>query len=350
MNPSNLQSQPPITAMTSETENKVIALSPRQQRVMMWISEATPASFHAWLLGAANRCNLAGFPPEVAFKLLRVKANAHSRPIPNDEIQRSIKKAYNTSGRALATPPSLSPALGLLSPSVKLRMFQISKPWPKEFGLPELLACPTNGVKQLGNLSPGIMLHMLFGLPSNAGQRIVLLRKRENGMQHVNIPIHEFLKSPHVWINDGYNLVVPNLAVKRWGNTQEGKSSTRSLDLFPRRHYLVLESDLGPDTWDTQAALIEFTARLLRRRPALVVHSGNKSLHSWWRAKGLDERPVCDFVDKMAGLWDPASKTLNQCYRIPNARRGTEERHAGRCHEVLYANVDELFAGWKMGL
>jgi hypothetical protein len=333
-----------------ETENKVIACSQKQRNVMNWIREATPASFHAWLLAAANRCHIAGFPPEVAFKLLRVKANGHSRPVPSEEILRSIRKAYNGSGRAVATPPSLGPALALLSPSVKLRMFQGSKPWPKGFGLPELLACPTNAVKQLGNLSPGIMLHMLFGMPSNAGQRIVLVRKGETGMQHVNIPIQEFLHAPTGWINEGYNLVVPNLAIKKWGITHEGKWSTRSLDLFPRRQFLVLESDLGPDTWDTQAALIEFTARLLRRRPALVVHSGNKSLHSWWRAKGLDERPICDFVDKMAGLWDPASKTLNQCYRIPNARRGTEERHAGRCHEVLYANVDELFAGWKMGL
>ena len=57
---------------------------------------------------------------------------------------------------------------------------------------------------------------------------------------------------------------------------QEGKASSRSKDMFPCRHYPVLESDLGHGTEDTQAALIRFTGKVLKRRPVLAVASGGE--------------------------------------------------------------------------
>lgn len=133
--------------------------------------------------------------------------------------------------------------------------------------------------------------------------------------------------------------IVPNSARSRTGTTLSGKQSSRCLEMFPRRDYIVIEfdppkiSDTAQQTelFDRQAAMLWFLAQ--RAPLAMVVHSGGKSLHGWFRAHD-HEAVNLKFIDSAAMLGaDPSAKTRCQPYRVPLGRRAT-----GEIHHVYYFN------------
>jgi hypothetical protein len=126
-------------------------------------------------------------------------------------------------------------------------------------------------------------------------------------------------------------LIVPSPMTARSGLTQEGKRSPHALSITGPRRYLVVEFDLG--SVDDDAALLLYLAET-KGPLALVVHSGNKSLHGWFACHGQTEERLRRFMERVVSLGaDPATWTRSQFVRIPD---GT--RKDGRRQVVFYFN------------
>lgn len=123
------------------------------------------------------------------------------------------------------------------------------------------------------------------------------------------------------------NFITPSPMTARTGITLEGKESGRCLDNTGERKYLVIESD--ELTHDEQWTLISHLARLAPL--VMVLDTGNKSLHSWFRCNGnpgAEER----FMTHAARLGaDKATWNRCQLVRMP----GGIHAKTGRPHEVL---------------
>lgn len=116
--------------------------------------------------------------------------------------------------------------------------------------------------------------------------------------------------------------IVPSRAVALTGKTQDGRTSRRCLEMFPKRDYLVAEFDDGA-AYDDQAKRIAELASA--RNPAsplvLVCKSGGKSLHAWFRAPDSEE-DCLKVYNRIVGLGgDPAGRNRCQLFRTPGGWR-----------------------------
>jgi hypothetical protein len=118
--------------------------------------------------------------------------------------------------------------------------------------------------------------------------------------------------------------IVPSLPIGEYGITSEGEKSARALENIGRRWYLVTDFDDGR-TLHQQAARILWLTREARRSGlelVLVVFSGKKSLHAWWKCRHLPEPLIMQFFQVAYAVGcDEATKTRNQLVRTPNAIR-----------------------------
>ena len=98
----------------------------------------------------------------------------------------------------------------------------------------------------------------------------------------------------------------------------DGKLSARTEANTGPRRFLVCDFDHG--TLDAHAAII---LHLATRAPlALVVFSGNKSLHGWFYCHGQPEERVCQFMSQAVTLGaDPALWLRSQFVRMPDGIR-----------------------------
>nr|MBA2269715.1 hypothetical protein [Chthoniobacterales bacterium] len=117
--------------------------------------------------------------------------------------------------------------------------------------------------------------------------------------------------------------IVPSAMSAASGLTRGGTLSEHTLDNTGPRRFIVVEFDTG--TIDEQAAIIW---HLASRAPlTLVVHSGSKSLHSWYYCFGQPENRVRQFFSHAVSLGaDPATWGRSQFVRLPDGRRGNGKR------------------------
>lgn len=127
----------------------------------------------------------------------------------------------------------------------------------------------------------------------------------------------------------GYQLIVPNPMTKRKGvkecysNTPEEKLpdeaySYHTKDNTGERHYLVIEFDKADLSY--QARACSYLRKFLPL--AMIVFSGNKSLHLWFSVKKQDPQYVEDFFNLASCLGaDPAMWQRWQFARMPNVMR-----------------------------
>lgn len=135
-----------------------------------------------------------------------------------------------------------------------------------------------------------------------------------------------------------FALIVPSPMTAPTGINQDGRESARCLDNTGARRFLIVEQDAGP--LDEQAAVI---MHLAEQAPlALVVHSGGKSLHSWFVCGSQAEPTLRRFFAGAVKLGaDPATWTRCQLIRMPD---GTRHKSDGttRRQFVLYWNPATL--------
>lgn len=112
--------------------------------------------------------------------------------------------------------------------------------------------------------------------------------------------------------------VVPSPMQARHGHTVSGKRSAHCLDATGPRIYLVVEFDKG--TLDDHSKLLRFLS--IYAPLAMVVHSGNKSLHGWFMVADETEDTIQRFFDRtvMMGA-DVATWTRSQFVRMPDGLR-----------------------------
>jgi hypothetical protein len=131
------------------------------------------------------------------------------------------------------------------------------------------------------------------------------------------------------------SFIVPNPAISKTGMTQgdDPHESEHCLSQFPVRKYVVFEFDAEPDK-DIQASIILWLAtkgRTLR----LVVDSGNRSLHSWFDAAGVDEDTILLTFNNLVRLGVcPGTHLRSQFVRMPDGLRDNKKRQS-----TIYCNV-----------
>lgn len=128
--------------------------------------------------------------------------------------------------------------------------------------------------------------------------------------------------------------IVPSPMTSQYGKNKKGKDSMRTLANTGPRRFIVVEFDSR--TFDEQASII---CHLANSGPlVLVVHSGGKSLHSWFFCAGQDQETVEPFFRQAVSLGaDRATWTRSQLVRMPDGlREGVTRQH------VVYFNPQRL--------
>lgn len=147
------------------------------------------------------------------------------------------------------------------------------------------------------------------------------------------------------WIDnlEGIQFIVPSPMSARTGcRKKDGRESSRTEDNTGPRKYLVIEFDLvekdkkGKDTWDALfirsmmergCSIRDISATLLAHLATkgplvLVVSSGGKSLHGWFRVEGKPECEVRPFFEYACRLGaDQRLWTSCQLVRLPDGIR-----------------------------
>ncbi len=164
--------------------------------------------------------------------------------------------------------------------------------------------------------------------------------------------------------------IVPN-PMKRWhGLNADGNRSERCADNVGPREFLVIECDFTkyklnkatgqqePTKWtpfiekwegkgisvaDACAALLWKISAILPL--VMVVSSGGKSLHGWFRSTGLDEKTLLGYMKYcVLNGADPATWRPFQLVRMPGGMRDN-----GRRQSILYFNstarLDSMYRG-----
>ena len=131
------------------------------------------------------------------------------------------------------------------------------------------------------------------------------------------------------------SLIVPSPMSAKYGSTLEKKRSEHCLDNTGARHFLVIEFDQG--SLDQHAAIIwQLQCEYLPL--AMVLFSGNKSLHGWFYVKGIDETNLKNFMLKAVSLGaDPTTWTRSQFVRLPDGLRET-----GKKQTVYFFNPEVI--------
>jgi hypothetical protein len=115
-----------------------------------------------------------------------------------------------------------------------------------------------------------------------------------------------------------YTFIVPSPMSSQQGRTKQGKLSAHCEANTGPRRFLVVEFDYG--RLDQQAALLWHLTRFAPL--ALVVFSGNKSMHGWFLCEGQPEDKLRRFFDYAVSLGaDPKTWSRCQFVRMPDGRR-----------------------------
>lgn len=122
--------------------------------------------------------------------------------------------------------------------------------------------------------------------------------------------------------------IVPSPMTERFGETQSGTMSMRSLANTGPRRFIVIEFDSG--SFDAHAALLN---HLWKFAPlVLAVHSANKSLHGWFACGEQPEQTIEKFFRYAVSLGaDRATWTRGQLVRMPDG-----ERENGKIQRVVF--------------
>lgn len=202
---------------------------------------------------------------------------------------------------------------------------------PKPKPAPEAVSVdllPPFTLEQLKESSPGklpgsgVTRHLLQSL-FEADELLCLGRRRERAEIAT---LSGWLEHPGL---AEFQFVVPSPMLGRSALTQEGTLSPRALANVGRRVNLVIEFDQG--SLDDQARKLRFLDVALRRL-VLVVFSGNKSLHGWFRVGDLAEEDCRELFEAALALGaDKATWAKNQWVRLPGGQRDNGERQ-----EVIY--------------
>jgi hypothetical protein len=283
---------------------------------------------NVWLFTIAVRARHVASPARIRKFLTTIAAQWHDRDFA-PEIERAISRAFSSadhSTSAICDQKSQIPPWPPFSPIA----------WQRRLGTP-----PKFGLEPLG-ISAEAAIDALFGTTKQSAPRIDAsgLLVRADPLLCLAIDTRSAHTQPREsWrgLEAGLQFMVANPMIAPTGRTQSGVVSPRCHENATRhRLYQVVEFDRG--TLAEQAAILSSldsdAAPLV-----LVVWSGGKSLHGWFRVGSLPEQAQLRFfrhavhLGADASLWDPA-----KLVRLPGGRRSTGENQS-----VLFLNPPGRF-------
>lgn len=261
-----------------------------------------------WLLSEARSCAIRGLSPIEAEDRLWSGSSECGRRVKNSEVQRALIKAYSTD----------LPVSGDQRPEIKQNL--------------ELTASVIrNGccVADLWELSPARLDDVC------CTEQVITALFPANALLCVGVRKQAMFTAPLIELQPKLNrfrYIVPNAMAKPAGVTQDGKPSARTLNNVGPRMYFVADFDSGDA--DDHAAIILHLAKYAPL--AMVLHTGNRGLHSWFRVAGAPEEAIERFMDYAVSLGaDKQLRVLCQYCRMPDATRETGERQS-----VIYFNPE----------
>jgi hypothetical protein len=256
---------------------------------------ASSEGVHSWLFYAACKLVKAGLSDEQAES--EIQALMTRDPNPPSEIIDALRSARGERRRSTSRWSPVNPAA----------IAEIVKNGPT---LVELVSRSPEAIR--------------FGAPSRSEEVIDTLFSA-NPWLCVGKSDHSFCTARRQeWRGHLHerSLIVPSPMSAQQGRTQQGKLSFHSLENTGPRRFLIIEFDRG--TLDQQAALLWHLAKfgLL----ALVVFSGNKSIHSWFFCADQPEDKLKRFFDYAHSLGgDSRMWTRSQFARLADGMRSDDK-------------------------
>jgi len=286
---------------------------------------------HPWLFGQACKLKDIGATPEETAIYIRASLDKHEpgREVFDRELNEAVRNGF-----AINQRPS-----GPAWPKPKAKHIKAIVEREGASTLERLKGCSPH--KSLENLTAENAIDTLF-----PGNPLLCLAASQWDAQTLE---------REMWRGREGNLqfIVPSPLVKPFGLTQDGRKSARCLDNVGARRFLVVEYDMSPESefwrplvqrwekkgitvFDAQSSLLVDLATNpgLRAPLACVVHSGNKSLQSWYFVQGFEDERVLPFFKRAVSLGaDRATWTKCQLVRLPGGLRENGNRQ-----EVVYLN------------
>jgi hypothetical protein len=298
---------------------------------------AAGSGVHQWLFATACLLHEAGYSTTAKLELLEQATRNVGRTVTKREIKGAVSDAEKKT-RPIVEEPG------------KIIRFPGSEPaWPEpDYGHVYLLGKFGPGLYDLWEQSP-----LRYDDEADHCEEAIDILWPGNPLLCIGKTAYHFAtRRREVWRGHlcECQFIVPNPMLQVYGATQEGKKSEHAKVSVGRRCYLVTEFDIAPysrngqkitpwklliDSWQEQEASVSDACaaailELAQLMPlALVVHSGGKSLHAWWRVFGKKESESRASMRQAVRLGaDPKTFDPNQFVRLPggaldNGRRQT---------------------------
>lgn len=297
-------------------KNKVNSTLPPRLHQQLLNPPSSGAGVHIWLFRMALKL-LRYWTPEIVEARLAIAVLGCGREVPSREIHEAVSNAAgNITTRGNARPSNHR------VPGLK------SSPWPE---VNESLSASTianyPSVLPECNSFMGMFSHLL------TAEYCVEALFPGNPLLCVGYSPDRFVTKAREDLRGKLakmELIVPSPMSALLGRKKsDGKLSAHTLDNCGRRQFLVVEFDKG--TPDEQGSLIRFLIEWLPL--AMIVSSGNKSLHAWFRCLNYPEPVLKAFFDMAVTLGaDRATWSKSQFVRMPGGWRSSKQK----VQEVLY--------------
>lgn len=274
---------------------------------------------HAWLFKVARQLHRHFSSIEIA-DLLANAVKDCGRRVSNKEIHDAILNSGHCAWRPQRDKSVVLPMV-------------FSPPWPK-FNASAVESVIRSA--QVGSMYDLAALTPVECDPPLLTIQILEALFDENPFLCVGKQASEFTTQRLGYLSDsvgGYSLIVPSAMSAKFGKVKgTERLSAHTLDNTGPRQFLVTEFDNG--SVDSQASLIWHLSEF--GPLVMVVHSGGKSLHAWWRCAGQADCQLKTFMKYAVSLGaDPATWLRSQFVRMPEGLRdGT------RPQRVIYFNPE----------
>jgi hypothetical protein len=287
---------------------------------------------HQHILRLAIFCKNRGCSDKQAAQMLYKKfiATIQRRPLQPNEIENAIAKAYNGSSTAIK---HIGNGLSRFVAPEFVKTSEHSY-WNKFMPLPKDESSSL-AISRATKATPWSLHEMSRDTPqkcfdSKPAEIINMLFKPDDLVccgsvrEFKTLTAKEWLSVPDIG-----DQIVPNPSRVKVGTNMQGKLSQHCRDATGLRKYIVVESDDEALSFDEKASVLRYLRDRAGAELKMVVHTGGKSLHGWFKSTGdshLDwefMRIAC-LLGADLRMWLP-----EQLARTPNAIRlsnGAEQK------------------------
>jgi hypothetical protein len=271
-----------------------------------------------WLPSTSRRCQIAGLTENEAYDRLRDGSADCGRRVTDKEIWRAVSWIYSTplpDGLSRETKPKIR---------ANDELIEAITSDPRAPGLYDLWEA--SPVKLADRRYTGSILSKLYR-PDD----LICIGVTE--WDFITLPLSELPDSRCMLSAPQYIVPTPMRALKGWTKDEPSKLSYKSDD-NAGENWMYFDAEFDRRSQDEQAALI---AHLSTYAPlVMVVWSGGKSLHGWFRLYGEPEDKAQRFIDYALSLGaDSKMNKKSQFGRMPDGMRDNGERQS-----VIYFNPE----------